>query len=141
MIVLDTDHLTLLQWGGDAGERIRARLRILGFAHASPTTIISCEEQMRGWMSLIARTTKVADDVRLYAKLKLHIQYFGTLQILPFDEKAAMEFQRLKTARIRIGTLDLKIAAIALAQEATLYTRNFRDFRQVPGLQIYDASK
>jgi len=37
---------------------------------------------------------------------------------------------------LRIGTLDLKIACIALAYDATLLTRNATDFAQVPGLRI-----
>jgi tRNA(fMet)-specific endonuclease VapC len=32
--------------------------------------------------------------------------------------------------------MDLKIASIALANGATLLTRNTRDFQKVPGLQI-----
>jgi tRNA(fMet)-specific endonuclease VapC len=32
--------------------------------------------------------------------------------------------------------MDLKIASIALAHDATLLTRNTRDFAQVPGLRI-----
>jgi tRNA(fMet)-specific endonuclease VapC len=42
---------------------------------------------------------------------------------------------------IRIGTQDLKIASIALANRATLLTRNYRDFVQVPDLIIDDWTK
>jgi len=41
-----------------------------------------------------------------------------------------------KQQRIRVGTQDLKIAAITLAHGATLLTRNTRDFAQVPELNI-----
>jgi tRNA(fMet)-specific endonuclease VapC len=34
--------------------------------------------------------------------------------------------------------MDLKIAAIALANDATLLTRNLSDFRKIPGLRIED---
>ena len=34
--------------------------------------------------------------------------------------------------------MDLKIASIALANDATLLTRNTNDFRRVPGLRIAD---
>ena len=59
---------------------------------------------------------------------------------LLFDEKAVAEFQRLWITRLRIGTMDLKIAAIALANDATLVTRNRIDFEKVPGLRIEDWS-
>ena len=35
--------------------------------------------------------------------------------------------------RVRIGTMDLKIACIVIAHDATLLTRNTVDFAQVPG--------
>jgi hypothetical protein len=42
---------------------------------------------------------------------------------LTFDEHAAVTFQRLRRACMRVGTMDLKIAAIALSHEATLLYR------------------
>ena len=45
-------------------------------------------------------------------------------------------FERLKSARLKMSTLDLKIASIALAYDATLLSRNLRDFRQVPALRV-----
>lgn len=41
-------------------------------------------------------------------------------------------------SRIRIGTMDLKIAAITIAKGAILVTRNLADFEQVPNLQAED---
>ena len=42
--------------------------------------------------------------------------------------------------RIRIGTYDLRIAAIVLTNEGVLVTGNARDFSQVPGLKFEDWS-
>jgi len=44
----------------------------------------------------------------------------------------------LKSKKIRIGTMDLKIAAIAIANDAILVTRNLVDFEKVPGLNAQD---
>jgi tRNA(fMet)-specific endonuclease VapC len=44
----------------------------------------------------------------------------------------------LRQQRIRIGTMDLKIASIALVSDALLVTSNLRDFRLVPGLRCED---
>ena len=60
MLVLDTDHLSLLQWNvGSEGRRLSKRLSVVP-AGEIVTTIISFEEQMRGWLSYLgkARTQK-----------------------------------------------------------------------------------
>jgi len=58
--------------------------------------------------------------------------------LLGFTRAAADEFERLQKLRLRIGTMDLKIGAIALAHNATLLSRNLKDFGKVPGLQVED---
>ncbi len=60
------------------------------------------------------------------------------LPTLWIDTAAAAEFDRLHANRKlkKIGRGDLLIAAIALANRATLVTRNVKDFRLVPGLKI-----
>jgi tRNA(fMet)-specific endonuclease VapC len=140
MILLDTDHITLLQRGSAAGQNIRNRLKLLGLSASPPTTVISYEEQIRGWMKELAGARSVVEEVEVYRRLKAHLAFFSTLEVLEFDAHAATEFQRLRSQKIRIGTMDLKIAAIALAHHATVWTRNAVDFRKVPGLRIEDAS-
>ena len=140
MILLDTDHVTLLQRGGAAGQNIRNWLKLLGRSASPPTTIVTYEEQLRGWMKEIANAGNVAEEVEVYRRLKAHLVFFSTLEVLEFNAYAATEFQRLRSQKIRIGTMDLKIAAIALANDATVWTRNLVDFRKVPGLKSEDAS-
>jgi tRNA(fMet)-specific endonuclease VapC len=60
--------------------------------------------------------------------------------VLSYDAQAEAYFQSLCAQKIRIGTQDLKIAAIALSQEATLITRNRQDFELVQGLAFEDWS-
>ena len=45
---------------------------------------------------------------------------------------------QLRRSRVRIGSMDLKIAAIAVSRKATLLSRNRADVHQVPGLQVED---
>jgi len=66
--------------------------------------------------------------------------FYCETPLLPFDDKALNAFQRLWVARLRVGTMDLKIASIALANDATLLTRNRRDFERVPRLRLEDWS-
>jgi len=60
------------------------------------------------------------------------------LPILAVDADAALEFDRLRKNKKlkKIGRPDLLSACIALANRATLVTRNLKHFRQVPGLKI-----
>ena len=58
--------------------------------------------------------------------------------MLPFDQNAAQHFHQLKKSKVRIGTMDLKIAAIVLAYNGRLLSANLRDFRQIPNLSVED---
>ncbi len=53
---------------------------------------------------------------------------------------AGWRFQQLRAARLGVGTLDLKIAAIALTNALTVLTRNSSEFARVPGLTLADWS-
>jgi tRNA(fMet)-specific endonuclease VapC len=59
-------------------------------------------------------------------------------RVVSIDGRVALEFDRLRQNKKlkKIGRADLVIAAITLANRATLVTRNLKDFRQVPGLQV-----
>ncbi len=66
------------------------------------------------------------------------LDYFCRVRLLDFDQPANAHYEALRRQKIRIGTQDLRIAAIVLAASAILVTRNRRDFSQVPGLEIKD---
>jgi tRNA(fMet)-specific endonuclease VapC len=68
--------------------------------------------------------------------LALLIEFLANWQIIGFDQQAAAEFKRLRKLCRRVGTFDLKIAAIARIHDALLLTSNRRDFGQIPGLQV-----
>lgn len=66
-------------------------------------------------------------------------QLLQPLQMLPFDSECAAHAARirvaLEAAGTPIGAHDTLIAATALRHQATLVTRNVREFSRVPGLQ------
>jgi tRNA(fMet)-specific endonuclease VapC len=138
MLVLDADHMSALERSEHrASATLRERLSTLPPVEVA-TTIISYEEQMRGWMAHIARTRSIAQQVEAYRRLLRHLDNYRRIPVLAFDAQAAVEFQRLRRARIRIGTMDLKIAAIVLSQAATLLSKNLADFGKVPDLRVED---
>ncbi len=136
MILLDTDHLSVLKY--DEHPRCRA-LRERMRTSEDPffaTTIISAEEQMRGWLAKIHAAKDAEKQVAWYEQLAWLIEFLADWQIIAFDQQAAVEFKRLQRLRLRVGTLDLKIAAIARVHDALLLSGNQRDFGRVPGLRI-----
>jgi tRNA(fMet)-specific endonuclease VapC len=138
MLVLDTDHMSVLERSDHhASATLRERLSTLPPVEVA-TTIISYEEQMRGWMAYIARTRSMTQQVEAYRRLLRHLDNYRRVPVLAFDAQAAIEFQRLRRARVRIGTMDLKIAAIVLSQSATLLSKNLADFGKVPDLRVED---
>ena len=66
------------------------------------------------------------------------LRNFTVAPVLSFDDAAATVFAALVAQRLRVRTMDLRIAAIALARGLVVLTRNASDFGQVPGLQIED---
>ena len=138
LLIADTDVITLLQHESQpAFDRLRAKLQ----GHPSAevvVTVVSYQEQTQGWLAEINRARKPEAILDAYEGLQATLAYFRSARVLPFDAAAQQHFAALRKQRVRIGTQDLRIACIALANEATLLSRNLRDFRQVPGLTVED---
>lgn len=136
MILLDTDHLTILSYPGTP--RFEALVDRMGASTDQQfgTTIITVEEQWRGWFAYVARHKDIRRQVRAYEELiQLHA-FLNDWTILPFNDAAADRFEQIRAAGVRIGTMDLKIASIALVQQALLLSGNLSDFQQVTGLRV-----
>jgi len=137
MYLLDTDHLSVLERGGAESEPLRRRLQAVPPDEIA-ATVVSYEEQTRGWLSYLAKARSLEEQVTAYHYLQRHLQVFCIVPLMAFDPAAAVIVQQLQQQRLRIGTMDLKIASIALSQGATLLSRNVRDFQKVPGLHVED---
>lgn len=68
------------------------------------------------------------------------IQFLAILEILPFNDLAAVEYGKicayLQKRGTPIGTMDMLIAAHAKAEKVVLVTNNTREFERVPGLKF-----
>lgn len=138
MIILDTDHIVVLKYS-DGREYLSLSAKMAASTEQHfVTTCVTIEEQLRGWLALIKRSTDVQRQVSAYQELNKLINYFARWTRLDLDEQAADQFRELRGQKIRIGTMDLKIAAIALVHGATLLSANLRDFQKVPNLVVED---
>lgn len=141
MIILDTDCLSLLERkSGAEFFRLAARLAELP-ADEIVTTIITFEEQMRGWMAFLARANSIEKQIAAYEKLRRFLDEYRFIPILQFDKEAAAIFEDLKRRKVRVGTMDLKIASIAISKNALLISRNLSDYAQVPDLRVEDWTR
>lgn len=135
MLVLDTDHLVEYQKGTSAESR-RLKERLDRAVEPYGTTIITVEEIMRGWMAAVRRIHDPRGQISAYGKLRQLFRFFATWRVLEWNEPAVDRYDSLKLARTKIGTMDLKIASIVLANDATLLTRNTNDFGKVLDLRM-----
>jgi tRNA(fMet)-specific endonuclease VapC len=136
MILLDTDHLTLLSY--PTNPRCQALIdRMKASADREiGTTIVSVEEQWRGWFALIARHRDVRRQVKPYEELVALHAFLSNWTIATFDDRAADRFEQARAGGVRIGSMDLKIASIALVHDALVLSANLQDFQKVPGLRV-----
>jgi tRNA(fMet)-specific endonuclease VapC len=133
MIVLDTDTVTLLEHGH---ERTTERLRRT--TEPVATTLITRIEILSGRFASVLKAKDGTQLLLAQHRLEQAESRLQSIPILLIDPDAAAEFDRLRQNKKlkKIGLSDLLIAAITLAQGATLVTRNLKHFRQVSGLQV-----
>jgi tRNA(fMet)-specific endonuclease VapC len=136
MILLDTDHLTILKYTtSERCQRLKARLSAAVVTGESiGTTVINVEEQFRGWVFSLAKERLPQRWVNPYRELALLLDFFRGFHIALFTDHAAEIFSTL--GKVQIKSTDRKIAAVAVATRALLLTANARDFVQVPGLKF-----
>ena len=138
MFVLDTDYVVLLQRGtGIELRRLLQRMALYADT-AFFYPMIAFHEQMLGANAYISRARSGDDVVRGYGMLQRMLTDFSLAQVLPFDEPAARKFGEMRSQRVRVGTMDLRIASIAMSRGMTVLTRNLVDFQAIPGIAVED---
>jgi len=95
---------------------------------------------LRGWLEYIKRA-RPHQLPAAYAKLNQLNDDFSTRPVLPFDDRAALEYERLLRTKTRVGAMDLRIAAICIANDQTLVTRNVHHFIRINGLDVQDWTR
>jgi tRNA(fMet)-specific endonuclease VapC len=132
--ILDTDHVSLIL-------RDSSGISAIAQQYSCAVTIITVQELFNGWTGRI-NTAALTELPGLYNKLWSTMTYLQTVEILDFTLEADACLRRLMRDNplLRKNRLqkDMRIAAIALSLDATVVTRNKKDFELVPGLTIVD---
>lgn len=137
VFLLDTDTLTLVQ---------HRHAAVMQRAASYPDTTIfisavSLQEQMKGWLGRLVRLNKPDQVSDWYDRLVLRLfPVWKKYPLLSFSEPAIARFENLRSMKLQVASMDLRIAAVALENTLTVVTRNLRDFGRVPGLPIVDWS-
>lgn len=137
MYILDTDHLSLIQRNGQEAKKILEKLTAIEESEVV-VTVITYEEQVRGRLDILSRAKTLDEQILGYRGLQQLAGDYQSIKTIPFCRVAALEHQRLRKAYPRLGSMDLKIAAIALISNAILLTRNQSDFGQIAELRTED---
>jgi tRNA(fMet)-specific endonuclease VapC len=137
--ILDTDTVSLFLEGNSLISK-RAASRFPDVA----ITIISVQEIFNGWAGKINDPAQSKKLVWLYTKLWRTTEFFKQVTILSFTDIAETYHQNLLTDNKLLSKKrlekDMRIAAIALAHNAIIVTRNQKDFELVSGLTSEDWS-
>lgn len=134
MHLLDTDTLTYL-FEGHAN--VVQRLRELTDPDVG-TTIVSRIEMLSGRFAFLFKAANARELLRGQELLERTEQRLAEVQVVGVNAETALRFDILRKRKDlkKIGYKDILIASIALANRATLVTRNLRHFRLIPGLRL-----
>ena len=136
--LLDTDHISFLQ-RRSSSEFIRLTLRMSQHSLSDfALSVISFHEQVIGAHSFINRAQTNTDIARGYTLLLETLNSFSNAPVLPFDDKAIAIFDEMRSQKVRVSTMDLRIAAVTISNNLVLLTRNTGDFSKVPSLITED---
>jgi tRNA(fMet)-specific endonuclease VapC len=136
LYLFDTDLLSLYQMGHP-----RVVQNVLG--HVSDQLaicVITVEEQLSGWQRALSQSRDDQRRAEVYRRMALAVESLSSWMVLPFSVTAMSQHAALLRQRLNVGSNDLKIAAIALENQAIVVTRNARDFNRVVGLSCEDWS-
>jgi tRNA(fMet)-specific endonuclease VapC len=136
--LLDTDHITIFLKPAAPEHAVLAARMALHSPADFCFSSVSLHEQFLGAHAYIIRARTTHDVLRGYAMVQQMWDGYRPMKVVPFDASAGATFDRLRALRLRVGTLDLRIASIALSRGLTVLTRNSADFGRVPGLAIED---
>jgi tRNA(fMet)-specific endonuclease VapC len=135
MFVLDTDTLSLL-----LRAHVRVTERVAQAEEEVVITLITRIELLQGRFASVLKAENGERLLQAQRRLDESDKDLSRFTVLAIDPAAVAEFDRLRQNKKlkKIGRCDLFIAALTLANRATLVTHNRKDFAHVPGLRVDD---
>lgn len=93
---------------------------------------------IRGRIDAVVKVATTEELLRAVARFTRTETFLARFRIVMLDEAAAGQFDALRVNKKlnRMGHADLRIATIALANGATLVTRNTKDYAGVPNMKL-----
>lgn len=134
MHLLDADTLTHLH---AQHPRVVERLRQCDDPEIG-ISIVTKAEVLRARCEFLLKAADGEQVMRAQNWLEVSETLLRQLVIVPFSDGAVRDFENLQKQKAlkKIGHADLLVASVALANRATLVTRNLRHFRQIPNLDL-----
>lgn len=134
MFLLDSDIATLVM---NEHERVTARLTAVDPARVA-LTLVTRLEILGGRIDAILKAATGDELLRGCRGLVTSENFIGKYQVVLITEAAAEQFDALRAIKKlnKMDRGDRLQAAIALAHDATLVTRNTKDYTSVPGLKV-----
>lgn len=135
MILLDTDTVSLYHAGQ---KKVVEWVEKVDPAEVLGTSVITRAEILRARFEFLVKAADGEQLQRAQQHLNASDALLNDLYIAPIDAPSAAQFDKLRKQKKlkKIGRRDLLIGCIALANHATLVTRNLKHFRQIPNLNV-----
>ncbi|NJO60548.1 MAG: type II toxin-antitoxin system VapC family toxin [Richelia sp. RM2_1_2] len=134
-LILDTDHVSLFLAGNKS-----IAAEVATHSDDVAITVITVQELFNGWTGRLNDPSQANNLAKLYTKLWETTEFFKVITVLNFDKSAENCYQILqqssKSLEKKRIEKDLRIASIVLVHNATIITRNYKDFSQIPNLKI-----
>lgn len=134
--ILDSSTITLLEYSDknviEALDQHRSDVVVV--------STVSVEEALGGWYACIRQAKTYHDQAKASKSIAHTMMLMNRFPIVAVTEDSLRRAESQVKAKLNIGRMDLKIAALALELDATVVTNNLRDFSRVPGLKVEDWS-
>lgn len=134
LYILDTNILTALHLGHP---KVLKAIQGIGNARVA-ITVVTKVELLRGRIDFLLKADR-GEDLRRAQRLLIETEErLNEIEILLFDDAAIAQAEMLMThsSMRKAGRGDLLIASITLSHQATLVTRNLKDFQRFPNLKL-----